>query len=895
MSRLRSTPPGDITLRIVALTVAVGFGVAAGALAACDGEGEQASPAADADLGRRDTGPEADGGGGRPDATHDADLTPDGGGGSQPTYRVPLHPFSPWPKFRRNAAQDGRSPVLPTPRPGAPWAFATGKGIFSSPVVGADGTVYIGSADRTFYALHPDGTERWRFETGEIIDSAALLDDRGRVYFGSGDGHLYALDAATGAEVWRFGADDPSVNSAFLRWFEGNVAMGPDGTLYAPNDNFFVYAIDRDSGEVRWRFRTPDQTWSLPAVDADSGRLFVGNNALVSLLGDNTYALDPSDGSKLWGASSNGSVAASPLLTPDGQVIVGGYDGFLRAYAAEDGAPAWEVGVRDHIYASPALLPDGTVVQPAADGTVYALDPADGSQRWAFDTGEALRSSPAVDGEGNVYLGAGDGRLYVLRPDGSLRWAIQLVAGARNDLNSSPALGEHAVYIAGESGEVFGVPYDYCLGAEGATDGRCVPGPDEALPADGELLLLVDSLGGTLVEPPATIDGNRILAFTLFVRAQGDTRLALIDSPSVQVEVQPAVDVAVTVSGGRRFLTVRPEPRWLADAGSGQLTLRVRGDYLVEPEREGLAFSGGQPGGSFERSFTFALATGEPATLPLPVPAAPGDASGVWELYRLAAPLPTILPSYNQIGFDSLHYLVGLVEGDDTHALAWVVGALPVDGPDGPSAAPDPSSGALFPFSVEVRDGLLNLTNRDGLGLEVMNARLAFDAFHLRARLQADGGAADVAALTVTTVCSDIDFYGPFLQLLGFCNPERDTLHAYGAALLRAHVGGPAAPPAGLGQVEFALEPGWAVATLTDAEAMLTDHVWSLLLVDAATGEPVSLDYGLATERSADEAGRIEAVRLKLPEQPLPALVRMYLMVDTYPAAKVELHAPPER
>ena len=50
--------------------------------------------------------------------------------------------------------------------------------------------------------------------------------------------------------------------------------------------------------------------------------------------------------------------------------------------------------------------------------------------------------------------------------------------------------------------------------------------------------------------------------------------------------------------------------------------------------------------------------------LPLPVPAAPGDPAGVWELSRLAAPLPTILPSYNQIGFDSLHYLVGLVEGD---------------------------------------------------------------------------------------------------------------------------------------------------------------------------------------------------------------------------------------
>ena len=30
---------------------------------------------------------------------------------------------------------------------------------------------------------------------------------------------------------------------------------------------------------------------------------------------------------------------------------------------------------------------------------------------------------------------------------------------------------------------------------------------------------------------------------------------------------------------------------------------------------------------------------------------------------RLAAPLPTILPSYNQIGFDSIHYVLGAATG----------------------------------------------------------------------------------------------------------------------------------------------------------------------------------------------------------------------------------------
>ena len=89
-------------------------------------------------------------------------------------------------------------------------SFPTGRGIFSTPIVDGDGNVYVGSADRTFYALAPDGTVRWQLLTGEIIDSAALLDDRGRVYFGSSDGHLYALDRTTGDPVWTFAADAPS-------------------------------------------------------------------------------------------------------------------------------------------------------------------------------------------------------------------------------------------------------------------------------------------------------------------------------------------------------------------------------------------------------------------------------------------------------------------------------------------------------------------------------------------------------------------------------------------------------------------------------------------------------------------------------------------------------------
>ncbi len=805
------------------------------------------------------------------------DVVPAGDGS------VPLEPGSPWPKFRANARQNGRANVTPSTQGGLLWTFPTGKGIFSTPVVAADGTLYVGSADRTFYALNPDGTLRWSVPTGEIIDSSALLDDKGRVYFGSGDGNLYARDAATGQEVWTFAADDPSVSSALINWFEGNVAIGPDGTLYVPNDNFFVYALDRDTAQVKWKMRFYDQTWSLPAVNPVTGNVYIGNNNMLEALGPNTFAYSPT-GERLWDARSNGTVAASPMLTHDGKVIVGGFDGFLRAYDELSGEPLWTFGTRDHIYASPGQLPDGTIVQPSADGTIYGLDPADGSKRWAFDTLEAVRSSPAIDADGNVYVGSGQGRLFVLNPDGTLRWSMQLIEEERNDLNASPALGKDAIYIAGESGEIFSVPYDYCLRTEGASDPRCIAGSGEDLPSDGAKLLYTTQLGSPVETAPGVIDANQTLAFSLYVREAGDTVLALLDSDNLVVTAEPASDLRVEVSGDRRFLTAYPTASWTGDP-SGQVAVRVSGQYLVNPDRKGLKFSGGTVGGTFEERFTFDLRAPETAAPAMQIPSAPGEPSSVWEIYRLAAPLPTIMPSYNQIGFDSLHFLLGVVEGTPDRFIGWVAGGKLA--PDENLTVIDPSTKALFPLEMRYEGGLLTAVNEGGFGVEAMSATLSFNLFRLTARLDGTGTTVETPRLLVSTTCSSIELYGPFLQTLGLCNAQTDVLSVFGAALLRRHEAGTQQAPSGVGDVAFSRQEGKVEATVTGSSVKVEEHSLGLLLVDASTGKPLSLDYGLATSREAAADGTVTKVALKVEE--MPETVRVWLMVDTTPAAVGEI------
>jgi outer membrane protein assembly factor BamB len=770
---------------------------------------------------------------------------------------VPLQPGAPWPKLRRDAAQTGATSARPA-RGGLYWAFPTGNGVFSSPVVGADGTIYVGSADRTFYALRRDGSVRWSVTTGEIIDSAGLLDDRGRVYFGSGDGKLRALDAATGAPAWTFAADDPAHTGGVINWFEGNVALAPDGTLYVPNDNFRIYALDRDHGTERWDFQTPDQTWSLPAVDGN-GDLWFGNNNVVSFLGDNTFALDHR-GRPRWSASIPGTVAASPLVA-DGRMIVGGFDGYVRAYDAASGSERWSFATRDHLYASPARLPDGKIVQASADGSVYALDPKSGAIVWQYDTLAPIRSSPAVDGEGNVYFGNGEGRLFSLDARGARRWAIQLASGPRRDLNSSPALGRDAIYLGGESGEIFSVPFDLC----DRGDPRCVVGAGSDLPTDGAQLYFTTNLGAIETSAPTTIDANQSLAFTLTVRKTGATQLALIDSSSLSVTTDPPANVVVSVSGDRRWLSVTPQ----APLPAGTLALAVRGQYLVDPARDGLRLSGGSPGGTFEARFAFTVA--DPGALPSLQPGA------VWELSRLAAPLPTVLPSYNQIGFDSLHYLVGLVELDGTRGVAWVAGARVAEGAS--ETTIDPTTRGLFPVEVALDGALVTLRSTGGFRLEVMNLALPLDTFRVDGRVDRGGG---IVGLQASTVCSAVPIYGPFLQRLGFCNPQTDTMEVFGAAQLSPAP--PAAAPTGAGSVTFSATPTAITATLAGSTLRASDHVLSLLLIDDASGAPIPLDYGLATTRTTNADGTVATVTLAI-DRALPARVRAHLMVDVASAA----------
>ena len=98
----------------------------------------------------------------------------------------------------------------------------------------------------------------WTFKTDVRNDgfgsSPAVAG--GVVYVGSLDNWLYALDAETGQEKWRFKTDGEVVSSPAIA---GRV-------VYVGSNDGRLYALDVETGQEKWRFKTGGPVASSPAI-----------------------------------------------------------------------------------------------------------------------------------------------------------------------------------------------------------------------------------------------------------------------------------------------------------------------------------------------------------------------------------------------------------------------------------------------------------------------------------------------------------------------------------------------------------------------------------------------------------------------------------------------------
>jgi outer membrane protein assembly factor BamB len=824
-------------------------------------------------------------------------------------YQVPVQAGAPWPTFRRDHRNTGCSPLSASYNGDQPWSFQTAKGIFSTPVIDDQGVIYFGSADHFFYALHPDGSLKWKFETGEVIDSAAAIGQYdpelgcSPVTLISGDGRMLQLRSDRGGDpdglLWSYQAElRPEVS--FNRWFEGNVAVGFDGTLYAGNTNFLYYAIHPD-GSLKWTYATGSNNWSQAAL-ADDGGIFWGST--------DTYirAVTP-EGKQSWKTRTLGFIAASAALGSDGTVYIGSFDSNLYSLDPNTGRVRWRFATGDHIYASVALSVDSrgqtdAIYCASTDGYCYAFRP-DGSLIWKFATRMPIRSSPVLgagpDGGRIVYFGCGDGRLYALNAaNGSLRWAYDTTPddpelADRNDLNGSPALGKAGIAIGGEHGSLWHIPYDYPL--HNPQDPRSLTRLPEPATADGASLLYVTPGGNLQADFPASLPAAPLITLRLLVQHSGQPLHArLCNSPfcppdALQASLDPPVPLRIEHSADGLYIHILPQD-FLRPGQS--YTLRVSGRFSTGGQRFGNLSLAGRLDGRFQQNFQFTAAEARRKGLELEITP---EWNSALQWTRMSAALPTMLPSLNQIGFDYLDWIIGTIDltpPDDRlrgRLLMWAIGGRRDS--DGRLVA-DPHSDFTLPLSGSYQADSFMLSNRD-FKMAITGISIPFSLFQVRGQLGPGQVVLPGAALFADTSVLSIPNFGPKMIVAGLANNWYQKLLVAGTYITRPY---PQAGPANQSPPGILVEsldyrppqkssPGRLKARfryLPGASYPLGEHRPGLLLVDSGTLEPVRLDYHRGLKAQAAPAGDLHSVWLEIPARTaLPQYLRAYVILDVHP------------
>jgi outer membrane protein assembly factor BamB len=337
---------------------------------------------------------------------------------------------SPWPVFGHDAQHTGRSEHDGPQNPRVLWKYRGDHRIFSTPSIGADGTIYLGHGRNPLCAIDPsDGSEIWctTKNDGTSADrSSPAVAATGMIYIGGRDNDLWTVNP-DGSVQWTFHVPtDGDVTTSPMVGVDGTIFMGSDSL----SAGYFYAMVPGPVAEVRWLNILGGGVRNVsPALSHD------GSTVYVTSAGHTLHALDAATGVELWRrrlerrANAQRGPNYTPVVGDDGTIYVGLDEGLFAI--APDGTERWLHALgRERIQSPPAIGPDGTlyvVAARAADGLVLAVSP-EGEVLWSHELlGRMVNTAPVVDASGVVYVAAWD-ELYAFEPNGdgaghgTVRW-----------------------------------------------------------------------------------------------------------------------------------------------------------------------------------------------------------------------------------------------------------------------------------------------------------------------------------------------------------------------------------------------------------------------------------------------------------------------------------------
>lgn len=254
------------------------------------------------------------------------------------------------------------------------WILPITDGIHSRVAV-SGGTAFFGANDGFLYAVDAEnGRVKWKYEVRNPLISQPTVA-AGRLYITTSDDTVMAFDAGTGEWLWHFrrrsslsatihGASQPlidgnevitgfsdgflvgiSVNDGKLKW-EKKLHQGvkftdvdahpilESGIIYVPSYDGALYALDRKSQQVLWRY------------DAGGGQQVVleGNVLYLSSSDGYVYAIQKNSGKVIWKFELDRGVPTQAVVT-EKHVIFGSSFQYLYAVDKSTGKGLYRYNV----------------------------------------------------------------------------------------------------------------------------------------------------------------------------------------------------------------------------------------------------------------------------------------------------------------------------------------------------------------------------------------------------------------------------------------------------------------------------------------------------------------------------------------------------------------------
>lgn len=304
------------------------------------------------------------------------------------------------------------------------WTFhVTGTSFYgalaTSPIV-ANGVVYVQDLKSNVYAIDlQSGALKWEKDyNADTVGPNGVAVDQGKVFAASSMQTIAALNATTGAQLWSTPFPHPDIqgiDEQFIAYqgtlYLSTIPATSIGTYYQGGNMGELYALDEQTGAIKWSFNTVKDgnlwgnpqvnsgggAWYPPAIDTKTGVSYWGIGNAAPYPGTAQYPNGSSrPGPNLYTDSELAITAtgklqwyqqvkphglfdddfeASPILTTatvkgaQRQMVIGsGKLGDVVAFDAQTGAVLWKTPVGQHQNDLTQSIPVGQTITVAPGG-----------------------------------------------------------------------------------------------------------------------------------------------------------------------------------------------------------------------------------------------------------------------------------------------------------------------------------------------------------------------------------------------------------------------------------------------------------------------------------------------------------------------------------------------